>query len=58
MSHLVSSFADGHLGCLHVLATVNCAAMNTGVHCNFSNYGFLWIPTQVWDCCIIWQLYF
>ena len=35
--HLFSS-VDGHLGCFHVLATVNSAAMNTGVHVSESFY--------------------
>ena len=32
----IFSSVDGHLGCIHVLAIVNSAAMNIGVHVSFS----------------------
>ena len=36
-SFLIHSSADGHLGCVHVLAMINSAAMNIGVHVSLSD---------------------
>ena len=36
-SFLIHSSADGHLGCFHVLAIIDSAAVNIGVHVSLSD---------------------
>ena len=43
-SFLSHSSADGHLGCVHVLAIINSAAMNIGVHASVSDLVSLCMP--------------
>ena len=44
-SFLIHSSADGHLGCFHVLAMINSAAMNTGVHVSLSDL----VSLKIWN---------
>ena len=39
----IDSSVDGHLGCFHVLAIVNSAVMNNGIHVLFQ----FWFPQGI-----------
>ena len=47
-SFLIHSPADGHLGCFHVLAIINSAAMNIGVHVSLSDLVSLVCMPRSW----------
>ena len=51
-SFLIHSSADGHLGCFHVLAVINCCDEHWGTCVSF-NSGFLSVYAQQGDCWVI-----
>ena len=54
--HLLYSSVDGHLGGFHVVAIINNATVNIGVHVSLqiSVFVFFQIYTHEWNCWFIW----
>ena len=53
----IHSSVDEHLSCSHILATVNSAAVNNGIHVSFFNFCFLRIHSENEDSGI-WSHHF